>query len=143
MLQIRTATLSDRAGIDEITEKFSEHGYSHSSRYFDEAISTQKALVALEDEKVVGYLTHHVIWGNTPYIELLRVTSLFQRKGIGLKLLSELEKILKAGKHEVLISSSEKTNKVGNDFHKKSGFKPIGELDMIYGKEVFYKKVLI
>lgn len=143
MLQIRIATLNDRAGIDKITEEFSDHGYSHSSRYFDEAISTQKVLLALEDEKVVGYLTFHIIWGNTPYIELLRVSSSYQKKGIGSKLLLELEKKLKADGHEVLLSSSERVNDVGNNFHKKYGFDPIGELNMIYGKEVFYKKNLL
>lgn len=143
MLVIRTAEPSDRVGVDQITEEFSDHGYSHASSYFDNALISQKILVAIEGGRIVGYLTHHIIWGNTPYIELLRVTSLFQRKGVGLKLLSELEKMLKAAKYEVLISSSERTNEVGNNFHKKSGFEPIGELDMIYGKEVFYKKVLI
>ena len=143
MLAIRTAEPTDREGIDKITEEFSDHGYSHASSYFDHALISQKILVAVDGDRIVGYLTHHIIWGNTPYIELLRVTVHFQRKGVGLKLLSELEEMLKAAKYGVLISSSERTNDVGNHFHKKSGFAPIGELDMIYGKEVFYKKELI
>lgn len=142
MLSIRLARLADRKGIDRITKEFSDHEYSHSSDYFDAALSAKRIFVAEENGKVVAYLTYYIIWGNTPYIELLRVTSTHQRKGIGGKLLSVLEKELKKRGHKVLLSSSEKVNKIGNIFHRRVGFKPIGELNMIYGREIFYKKKL-
>lgn len=142
MLSIRLAQLTDRKGIDRITKEFSDHEYSHSSGYFDEVLSAKRIFVAEENGKVVAYLTYYIIWGNTPYIELLRVTSPYQRKGIGRKLLSALEKELKKKGYKVLLSSSERINKIGNIFHKRAGFKPIGELNMIYGRELFYKKKL-
>lgn len=142
MLVILTAGKSDRQGINQITNEFSDHEYSHTPSYFDEAISTNKILIALVAKKVVGYLTYHIIWGNTPYIELLRVTVEYQRTGVGSLLVRELESHLRNKKYKVLISSSEKVNKVGNIFHEKLGFQKIGEVDMVYGVEVFYKKEL-
>ncbi len=143
MLRIRTAKLADRSAINKITNEFSDHEYTHAPSYFDDAISSHKILVALTENKVVGYLTYHIIWGNTPYIELLRVTSQSQRQGIGTHLLHELEMKLKSDKYKVLLSSSEKVNNIGNIVHQKLGFRPIGQLNMIYGKEIFYKKSLV
>lgn len=142
MAVIRLATTEDRVGIDKITGEFSNHEYSHSAQYFDDAIATQKIFIALENEKIIGYVTYHILWGNTPFIELLRVTSNYQRKGIGSKMFTALADKLKADGYNTLISSSEKINEIGNEFHKKQGFQPIGELDMIFGKEIFYLKRL-
>ncbi len=142
MLVIRTAKSTDRSGIDKITKEFSAHEYSHSVSYFDEALARRRIFVAQAEKKIVGYLTYYIIWGNTPYIELLRVTSAYQRKGIGSQLVGALEKKLKADGYKALLSSSERINKIGNIFHQKLGFKTIGELNMIYGEEIFYKKKL-
>lgn len=142
MFQTRFATAKDRNGINKITKEFSDHKYSHSSQYFDDAITTQKIFVALDNKEIIGYIIYHVIWGNTPYIELLRVTSQYQRKGVGSQLLSKLENKIKTDGYNSIVSSSEKVNAVGNSFHKKQGFLNIGELNMIYGKEVFYLKRL-
>jgi len=143
MEEIRIATIADRTVINRITEEFSDHEYSHSASYFEESLLTQKIILATFDKKIVGYLIFHIIWGNTPYIELLRVSKKYQRKGIGAELLRELEKKLKADGYKVLISSSERINEIGNAFHQKLGFETIGQLDMIYGKEIFYKKKLL
>ena len=140
MLVIRVAKASDREEIDQITKEFSDHEYSHSPKYFNEAISSQKLLVALIENKVVGYLTYQLIWGNTPFLELMRVTLSQQNKGIGSELLRKLEIILKKSGYKVLISSSEEVNEVGNAWHQKKRFEPIGQLKMIYGVEIFYKK---
>jgi len=143
MLQIRIATLSDRKGVDQLTEEFDDHEYSHAPSYFDEAISIEKILVAIESKQIVGYLTYHIIWGNTQYIELLRVSSSYQKKGIGSQLIQTLEKKLKSMGYKAILSSSEKNNSIGNTFHRKLGFHRIGELNMVYGKEIYFKKGLL
>lgn len=142
MIVIRLATTEDRKGIDSINNEFRDHEYSHSSQYYDEAIAGQKIFVAIENDQVIGYLGYHILWGNTPFLELVQVTSTYQRKGVGAQLLAELANKLKADGYNNLISSTEKINDIGNAFHKKRGFQAIGELDMIYGKEVFYLKKL-
>ncbi|MGH7204482.1 MAG: GNAT family N-acetyltransferase [Candidatus Levyibacteriota bacterium] len=142
MISIRLATAKDRPGTDKITKEFGNHEYSHSPKYFDKAILTNNIFVAIDNDEIIGYLIYHVIWGNTPFIELLRVTSKYQREGIGSKLLLEFEKKMKEDEYDEIVSSSERVNEVGNAFHKKHEFKIIGELDMIYGKETFYLKKL-
>ncbi|MBI3576871.1 GNAT family N-acetyltransferase [Candidatus Gottesmanbacteria bacterium] len=142
MVKIRIAAPSDRKGINQITKEFNRHDYSHAPSYFDQAIAAKKIFVAILAGKVVGYLTFHVIWGNTPFIELLRVSEKYQKKGIGRLILAQLEKKLRRQSYSVLLSSSEEVNEVGNVFHKQMEFRPIGSLKMIYGTENFYKKSL-
>ena len=139
---VRIATSSDRSGIDRITQEYSEHDYSHAPKYFDESISTQKIIISELHTEIVGYLIYHIVWGNTPYIELLRVSAPYQKKGIGSQLLQYLEEILKKGAYDSVLSSSERVNVVGNNFHERNGFKTIGSLQMIYGEEVFFRKDL-
>ncbi len=142
MISVRFAANEDRLGIDKITKEFSDHEYSHKPKYFTDAIETNNILIALHDKTVVGYLSFHVIWGNTPFIELLRVVASHQKQGIGALLLSEFEKNMRSEDYDEIVSSSEKINEIGNSFHKKQGFHSIGELDMVYGKEIFYLKSL-
>lgn len=140
MLKIRFAADTDRIAIDQITKEFDDRAYPHASSYFDEVIKNQKILVAVEDAQIIGYLIYHIIWGNTPFVELIYVTKEYQRIGVGLQLLTDLERKLKTLGYTVVISSSEQKNEIGNTFHKKHGFESIGTLDMIYGKEAYYKK---
>src|SRR5581483_7550402 len=142
MISIRYAMREDRSGIDKITKEFSDHEYSHSPKYFDDAINSNNILIAIYQGKVVGYLSFHIIWGNTPFIELLRVTASFQKQRIGSNLLSEFEGKMKEMGYGAILSSSELVNNIGNKFHIKRGFKVIGELTMIYGKEKFFLKSL-
>lgn len=139
---VRFATSKDGPGIDRITQEYSEHEYSHAPKYFDDSISTQKIIISELHDEIVGYLIFHIVWGNTPYIELLRVSSPSQKKGIGSQMLHFLEEQLKTDGYSAVLSSSEKVNVVGNSFHEKNGFKSIGSLQMVYGEEVFYRKDL-
>lgn len=140
MIQVRLANPDDKSGIDKITKEFDTHGYSHPPKYFDDCYATNSILVALENNVIVGYLVYHVIWGNTPFIELIQIPSMSQKKGIGSKLVLALEKKLKTEGFNTLLSSSEVINNMGNAFHQKVGFEHVGVIDMFYGKENFYRK---
>lgn len=140
-IEIREASPVDLRSISKINELFSAT-YSHREEFFREGIMFNRAIVACENDIVIGYLIYEILWGNTPFLALVRVVPEARRKSVGTKLLSSLEERLKKENFTVLISSSEEVNKSGNEYHKKTGFKNIGTVEMIYGKEVFYRKDL-
>lgn len=133
---------SDFAAILTVNESFF-NAYSHDDSFFKEGITAERVLVAFHGQDVAGYLIYQILWGNTPFLALVRVLPEFRGKGLGTQLLSLCEEKLKKEGYEALISSSEKSNPEGNAFHTKMGFTSIGTLQMIYGGEVFYKKHLL
>ena len=139
--QVAWAKGSDLEPILKVNEFFSNE-YSHSEAFFKEGITSGRVLIARNGDRVVGYLIYEILWGNTPFLALLKIAPDFQGKGVGKKLLSTLEGKLRKDGYRALISSSEAVNQAGNEFHIKSGFQNIGTLEMIFGKEVFYKKEL-
>lgn len=140
IMKIKSATNNDLAAIEKINRMFADKVYSHSEDFFSEGIKGGRVLLACVGEQVVGYLIYQVIWGNTPFLALLRVLPEFRGQGVGSALLGALEEKLKKVGYSALISSSEKENPDGQSFHQKLGFENIGELEMIFGWEVFYKK---
>ncbi len=141
MINARLADESDMVGIRKIVEELDDdREYSHPLSYFDKCLNSGHLLVADQDDEIVGFLAYHIVWGNTPFIELVQVPSAYQKKGIGTLLLATLEGILKSQGYPTLLSSSEVVNDMGNSFHQKAGFVSIGILDMVYGKENFYSK---
>lgn len=144
MINPRLADEPDMAGIRKIVEELDDdHEYSHPPSYFDNCLNTGHLMVADEGGEIVGYLAYHIVWGNTPFIELVQVPSAHQKKGIGTLLVTALEGILKSQGYSTLLSSSEVVNDMGNGFHQKAGFVSVGILDMVYGKENFYRKEII
>jgi ribosomal protein S18 acetylase RimI-like enzyme len=134
------ATTTDLVDILEFNKSFA-HEYKHDLSFFDEGIISQRVFVARKDSQLAGYLIWQVIWGNTPFLALIRVAPPFRGKGLGTSLLKLCEKKLKAGGYKALVSSSEASNQEGRDFHRKKGFREIGIVEMGYGPEVFYRKV--
>ena len=140
-MRIEWANEPDFLAILKINESFS-HVYSHHESFFKEGIAGGRVLIAREGDRAVGYLIYQVLWGNTPFLALVRVLPKYRGKGLGRQLLSVCEEKLKKDGFRALVSSSEKMNEEGNMFHTKIGFKNIGTVEMIYGEEVFYKKEL-
>lgn len=140
IFKISWAISSDRPSVDRITEAFSDNIYGHSNPFFNQAIEGGRLLIAYADGKPAGYLIYQMIWGNTPYLALIRVMPDQQQKGLGRQLVQRFEEKLKKEGFSAYISSSESDNEGSHVFHKKMGFRPIGTLDMIFGKEDFFKK---
>jgi GNAT superfamily N-acetyltransferase len=139
-VRIEAARESDLGSILEIDERF-KHEHPHRESYLEEGIAFGRVFIARSDEEVAGYLIYHLIWGNTPFLALVRVLQEFQGRGIGRALIGELERTLRAEGFKALISSST-VNESANDFHEKMGFRKIGALPMIYGVENFYRRDL-
>ena len=84
-----------------------------------------RKLVALYEEKIVGFLSGEIIFdeGN---ILMISVKKEFQNKGVGRKLMNRFEKLAKKeGVKAIYLEVSEK-NINAIDFYKKLGFIPIG-----------------
>jgi ribosomal protein S18 acetylase RimI-like enzyme len=116
--------------------------WPHPREYFAESIRTGRTLVARREGSIIGYLVYEVLWGNTPFLSLLKVHSQSQRIGVGTRLVGLLENRLRDAGFRSCITSSESTNPNTKEFFPKLGFNHIGELSMHHGGEMFYLKIL-
>jgi ribosomal protein S18 acetylase RimI-like enzyme len=96
----------------------------------DMAKETTRVLVALDKEKVVGYVMALIkktdpAWQRerSGYIEEMAVTANYRRRGIGEKLLKQIIDWFKEEKLDYIELSVAAKNKVGYSFWKKHGFK--------------------
>ncbi len=90
-----------------------------------------RKLVALYEEKIVGFLNGEIILdeGN---ILMISVKKEFQNKGVGRKLMNRFEKLAKKeGVKAIYLEVSEK-NINAIDFYKKLGFIPVGQRKNYY-----------
>ncbi|MGE3770699.1 MAG: GNAT family N-acetyltransferase [Bdellovibrionales bacterium] len=97
------------------------------------------AFLAKMDNKPIGFLIYGIIWGNTPFIEHIKIVPDAQRQGIGSKLLEAAKIDIKTKGFAKLLSSTEVINGLGLGFHAKHSFKDIGMLAMPHGDEKFYE----
>ena len=142
IFDINLAGRQDLPAIESINKHCEDKEYSHVDSFFEQGIDGHRVFVAYKDGKPAGYLIWQLLWGNTPFLALLRIIPECRGEGLGSELVEMLCYELKEVGFKALISSSEAVNEGGKKFHEKMGFEQIGELDMIFGKEVFYKRTL-
>lgn len=136
--------LATRTHIQACIKINSEFGtpYDHPEWFIAESIEHGRVFVAEERGIITGYLLYQILWGNTPFLSLIKVSKKFQHQGIGQLLLQFFLKEMKKLGYKKVISSAEKVNEQGQKFHHRNNFVPIGELQMLYGDELFYSKNL-
>ena len=111
----------------------------HPISYLDTRINEKRVFVARNHEgDAVGFLIYDIWWGNCPFIELIKIRETYQRRGVGMQLLSAVKSELKAKGFSKLISSTEVINPLGLNFHEKAGFQKLNSLDLPHGEEQFY-----
>ncbi len=140
-MKISLASEADANELLAINSLFTDP-YEHPEEFVAENLIAKRILVAKVDNRIVGYLLYQMLWGNTPFLALIKIIPELQSHGFGSALLAEFEATLRKQKFEKYISSTETINDMGQKFHERSGFKLIGELQMIYGEESFYVKEL-
>lgn len=136
-MEIRPATINDWTGIEKINAVID---YGNPKEFMLEHIQLNRVLLAEIQEEVIGYALWQIIWGNTPFLSLVKVLPSYQQKGAGSALISAFENHLKAQGFRTYISSTMSDNQLGKQFHLKKGFSDIGTLKMHYGNEIFYEK---
>lgn len=78
-MNILVATLKHLKDCVAINTEF-QNEYSHPHWFLQESIDHKRVLGAEKDEKIVGYLLYQILWGNTPFLALIKVTRSFQKK---------------------------------------------------------------
>ena len=97
-----------------------------SKRYLKEMNSRKYYyIVAEEKDKIVGFGQAEIKSKDFGVLELIYVDKKFTKKGIGLKLLKELEKWLKLKKVKFIESGFYYNNFPSAALHKKAGYRPI------------------
>ena len=87
-------------------------------------------LIAINNNKITGYLIANLPYGGVSSIIWLAVKDSFQNKGIGSALLKKYETITKKqGVHKILLLI---TNKQKFKFYKKNGYKLVGYIPQNY-----------
>lgn len=136
---IIVATLAHLPAILEINQIIN---YENPEAFMRESIGSWRVKVFLEQDAVLGYSLYQTIWGNTPFLALVKVFPEHQGKGVGTQLVHEFEKNIKSQWFSSYISSTETSNILSQQFHKKLWFQEIGVLKMEHGDEIFYMKDL-
>lgn len=116
--------------------------WAHPKSFFEESLQYQRVLLAVDHGLPLAYLVYEIIWGNTAFLSLLKVSPDYQRIGIGKKMVALLEERLVSLKFGSYVTSSETTNPNTKRFFPDLGFAFIGELQMAHGGEMFYLKKL-
>lgn len=94
-----------------------------TGRYEAFSMSLPIKLGAFDGEKLAGFLLADKHFGGVVYVMWLAIAKDYQKKGIGTKLLAEIEKIaLGVGAHQLLLETFERDI----DFYKKKGFEMVG-----------------
>ena len=110
----------------------------HPPSYLESRLRDNMVFLAKNGNQPIGFLIYSIWWGNCPFIELIKVKEEYQRKGVGISLLKAAGKEIKTQNLKTLISSSETINQLGQDFHRKWGFKDLNTLKLPHGQEQFF-----
>jgi len=112
--------------ISKLKGDLKKYKSSRSKRYLKEMNSRKYYyIVAEEKDKIVGFGQAEIKSKDVGVLELIYVDKKFTKKGIGLKLLKELEKWLKLKKVKFIESGFYYNNSPSSALHKKAGYKPI------------------
>lgn len=129
-MRIRKTSAKDFKGIMKVAKKLHPKWFDRFA--INESIpldiKIHKGFVAEESREILGFITYTSDRGETK-ISWIGVDPLFQRKGIGTKLLKKLEKELKKlGVKELRVETVDESEKyepyeIPRAFYKKAGFR--------------------
>ncbi|MDD5145497.1 MAG: ribosomal protein S18-alanine N-acetyltransferase [Candidatus Pacebacteria bacterium] len=129
MINFRDFEISDLDRIAEIMESSLIDPLSKS--YLEKIQDSESFIVAIEKEKVVGYIIGKTK-NNLGKIISLAVQKDFRKKGVGTKLLISLTKRFKRSGVKKIFLRTRTWNKKAVDFYKNLGFKIVKEIKNYY-----------
>ncbi len=126
MPELRPATVADIRAIQSVDRSLDQRLSDES--VLDHAIEGGRVAVALDGDKVLGYLRWEWFWDRVPLCVFVRVRPSHQRTGVGRALYAHVEADLVARGCDFWLSSTEETNDRSLRFHRALGFRLIGAL---------------
>ena len=139
MFNVRYAVNDDFAWLDESDNHV-------NSDWIKRCLSHKEYVIAVENDKRLGFLRFSYFWGDIPYMDLIRVNKDRRRQGIGTAMFQFWESEMKNRDTKVLMTSSTFGENEPKTWHERNGFVQSGEL--IFGihepvPEVFFIKNLV
>ncbi len=132
-------SIKKAASLEQIEQVFEDDKPNkHKINFINSRLQSEHAFIALDGKNPVGFLLYDIWWGDTPFIDLLKVKKDYLRHGIGSTLIKKSTGIIKSMGFEKLISSSQVNNNMGKSFHLKMGFSKLNILDLPMGKEQYF-----
>ena len=91
MLKIRFASTKDIKVCNEVDKIL---GFKTKPFIFKEAQKKKRLIIAEENKRAIGYSRYSFLWGEDPFISMIRVIPEYQKRGIGKKMIEKIEKKL-------------------------------------------------
>ena len=119
--------------IDLLEGYFAEQNDEYEQTGFLESLENEKniALVAIDNEKVVGYILGefkelpHLIRSKTAYVANFGVRTAFRNNGVGKQLMNAFLDICKKNDIEEILLGVYNKNETAYAFYEKLGFQPL------------------
>jgi predicted GNAT superfamily acetyltransferase len=86
--------------------------------------------VASGQSDIVGFLRFSFFWGRIPYMEMIWVSSVHRRSGVGTALFRRWEDEMRRDAYGMLMTSSEADEPEPQDWHRRNGFSEIGSIKL-------------
>lgn len=106
------------------------------------SILDDKVIVALEDDKIIGFLLYQELWWNTPFLALVKIKKEYQRNWAWLELINAFETKIQEEWYDSYIGSTVSENIKSQGFLLKAGMNRIWKLNIEDWVEVFFSKDL-
>src|SRR3989344_1007089 len=125
MIKIRAATEHDLKACEKLShidELKTPEGDYPNYRYLKEFLGKELFFVAVNNNRIIGYIAGEILNGKIVYLNCLAVESNERGKGIGTKLMTEFMKTVKDLKVNMLFFFVPTNNKQSVKFYQKHGF---------------------
>ena len=89
-------------------------------------IERREYIIAKGDERYLGFLRLSYLWSFIPFIEVIAVEDVYQRQGVGKKMVSLLEEFARQQGQQLIMSSSDDAG--AQEWHRRIGFEQAGAI---------------
>ncbi len=124
---------------------FLQQARSITAQTLERKIDGQEIIVAERDGSLIGSLQLEYLWDSVPYISLIHVLPMSQRRGVGKAMLGYVEAFLRGRGHRALYSSSQADEPEPQAWHRHVCFEECGHIAGINEGgvgEIFFRKRL-
>lgn len=111
----------------------------HPTEYIQARLASNYVFLAWHEGKPIAFAIYTIIWGNCPFLELIKVQEEYRGQTIGTQLLEAVKNEIQSKGFKKLLSSTEVTNPRSHEWHLKRGFKELNTLMLSHGEEQFFR----